>query len=69
MKIKSFMRCFQNHSVMYFLFLSMIFFSIGAIAQPEPPAGQPTPIDGGIVGLAAAGAAYVYKRNKKKKVE
>jgi len=37
-----------------------------AYAQPLPPSGAPVPLDGGLLALLAAGAAYGVKKVKDK---
>jgi hypothetical protein len=42
--------------------LSLILLACYAYAQPLPPSQNPVPLDGGIVALLAAGAAYGAKK-------
>lgn len=50
------------------LFLAFMLLSVAAIAQPDDPGDnpdiQPVPVDGGVVTLAIAGAAYGIKKFK-----
>ncbi len=48
-------------TLMFFLFLAAV-----AHAQPLPPSGAPVPLDGGLLALLAAGAAYGVKKVKDK---
>lgn len=45
--------------------LSIVFFLLFAVvvyAQPGAPGGDPVPLDGGLIALLAAGAAYGAKK-------
>jgi hypothetical protein len=46
--------------------LSLLLLACYAYAQPLPPTSDPVPLDGGIVALLAAGAAYGAKKMKVK---
>jgi hypothetical protein len=49
-------------TLMFFLFLAAV-----AHAQPLPPTENPVPLDGGLFGLLAAGAAYGVKKVRDKR--
>jgi hypothetical protein len=50
------------------IFTLIFFFFLGVVAhaQPLPPSGAPVPLDGGLLALLAAGAAYGAKKIKDK---
>lgn len=50
------------------LFICLLFLPELSVAQPTPPgAPAPTPIDGGLVLLAAAGGGYAIKKIRDRK--
>lgn len=44
------------------ILIGLLLLTVIAYAQPTPPSGQPVPLDGGILALLAAGAAYGVKK-------
>ncbi|NVK03655.1 MAG: hypothetical protein HWD92_02485 [Flavobacteriia bacterium] len=49
-----------------FLTSTLLFWSFLCLAQPGSP-DTPTPIDGGVLALAAAGVGYGFKKIKENK--
>jgi hypothetical protein len=49
----------------FLLTIVLILTAVLLQAQPENP-GPPAPVDGGLLLLAAAGAAYGYKKTKER---